>query len=335
MRHETHSIGVLTVDKIIGPGAPGEMGIGQKWYVDAENGSNGNSGKTAGTALATIAAGYATMTGDQNDTLFALPGAYAPIASLAWDKNQTHLIGVGGPNQRYCPTTLTDGAIQVKCTTTSIDNIFDVTGDYCRFEGFQTMNTYSAAANRCDFLITGKNTYFYRMRLRGGNGANQLNHADGGVPIIFAGAAGAGNGFLAEYSAFGSAGNNARTVGAGAVLFEGGAICAFSPTFRHCTFEMRCETGSSSNPKLIHLAQNNAVDRLLLFDKCDFYNFYINLGGLASYVIVDGCGTTHLIGLKNCFMYGFTYWSDVAKYCFSNLPAGNGYGGKAVVITTG
>lgn len=333
MRREQMSINELTVNWCNLHGIR-DLGKGQKWYADGTNGSNGNSGKTPATALKTIAAGYASMTADQNDTLLLLPSAFPVTESLTWAKSQTHIAGIGGPNQRYCPTTPTDGAIQVKCTTTSIDNIFNVTGHYCEFYGFQTMNTFSANANRCDFLISGKNTYFNRMRPRGGNGADQLNHADGGVPVIFEGAAGAGNGFLAELSTFGSAGNNARTVGAGAILFEGGAVCAFSPTFRNCTFEMRCETSGSANPKLIHLAADYAVDRLLLFDNCSFYNFYENLAAMPDYVIVDACDTTHMIGLKDCFMYGFDYWSNVAKYCFTNKADAVGYGGKSITITT-
>ena len=57
MRHEKLSVGELTVDTIIGRGAPEEMGIGDKWYIDGTNGSDGNSGKSANDALKSIDAG--------------------------------------------------------------------------------------------------------------------------------------------------------------------------------------------------------------------------------------------------------------------------------------
>jgi len=317
-------------------------GIGEiKWLVPAASATSQYRtqlrtwGVDEGDMYTDIVPAEDALVANRNDVLLVMPGAYTMTASLTWDKDQTHMIGLGGPNQRYCPTTATSGAIQFKCVTTSIDSMFAVSGNYCQFQGFQTMNTFSSNANRCDFLISGKNTYFNRMRPRGGNGANQLNHADGGVPVIFAGSAGAGNGFLAENSIFGSAGNNARTVGAGSVLFEGGAVCAFSPTFRNCGFEMRCETSGSSNPKLIHLAADYAVDRLLLFDQCTFYNFYENLAAMPDYAIVDACTTTHMIGLKDCFMYGFDYWCNVATFCFTNTADAVGYGGKSITITTG
>ena len=284
----------------------------------------------------TVADAYAACTTGRNDTVYVFPGNYTVTASLTWAKDQTHLVGLGGPNQRHCPTTATEGAVRVYCATSAVDNIFNITGNYVQIHGLQTMNTYSGNDNRCDFLISAKNTYMNNCRPRGGNGANQLNHADGGVPLIIAsGTAGAGNAFTAENCLFGSAGNNARTVGAGAVLFEGGAVAGFAPIFRNCQFEMRCETSGSSDPKLIHLAADYAVDRLLLFDQCTFYNFYENLAAMPDYCIVDDCGSTHMIGLKDCFMYGFDYWCNLATYCFTNTADAVGYGGKSITITTG
>jgi len=271
----------------------------------------------------------------RNDVVLIAPGDYVRTASKTLSKSSTHLVSLGGPNQRHCPTTLTPGAVRVYCATTSIDNIFNITGDYVQIHGIQTMNTYSHNSNRCDWLISGKNIYMRHIRPRGGNGANQLNHADGGVPIIVAsGTAGAGNGFTVEDSFIGSAGNNARSVGVGAVLFEGGAVAGFAPVFRRCTFEMRCETTGSANPKLIHLADNYAVDRYLLFDDCFFYNFWENLAGKPDYCIVDACATTHAIVLKNCSQFGFDAWCDVATYCFTTSPIANTDGGEALAVAT-
>ena len=278
----------------------------------------------------TIAAAEAKMVTSRNDVMLVAPGAYLVTAELEWDKSQTHLLGLGGPNQKHCPTTATEGAIQIKNVTTSIDSIFSVSGNYCQFHNIQTMNTFSHNANRADFIIGGKNTYMKGVRPRGGNGANQLNHADGGVPLIFE--ASSGNGFLAEDCFFGSAGNNARTVGPGAVLFEASAG-SFAPVFRRCTFEMRCETNTST-PKLIHLAGDYSLDRYLLFDDCFFYNFWNNLAGKPPTAIVDACATTHAIVLKNCSQFGFDAWCDVATYCFTTSPIANTDGGEALAVAT-
>jgi hypothetical protein len=275
-------------------------------------------------------AGENALTANRNDVLLVMPGAYAITASIAWDKSQTHLIGLGGPNQKHCPTTATEGAIQFKCTTSGIDSILAITGHYVQLQGFQTMNTFSHNSNRADIVVGARNTYMRGIRPRGGNGADQLNHADGGVPVIFQTADSAG--FLAEDCFFGSAGNNARTVGPGAILFETTAN-AFAPVFRRCTFEMRCETNTTV-PKLIHLAGNNAVDRYLLFDDCFFYNFWLNLSGKPPIAIHDECGTTHVIMLKNCSQIGFDAWCNTATYCFTTSPVGDTNGGEAVAVAT-
>lgn len=292
-----------------------------------------NNGVDYGRIFTSLSAGYAALKANRNDILCVAPGSYTSTASLAWAKDQTHMIGLGGSNQKYCPTTATNGAVKFYCATASVDSILSVTSHYNQFHGIQMQNTYSNNANRCDMEIKGKNTFLKGCHLRGGNGANQLNHADGGVPLIMAsGTAGAGNGFKAVDCTFGTSGNSARTVGAGAVLFEAGAASGFNPIFEHCTFEMRCETSGSANPKLIHLAGNYAVDRMLLFDDCIFYNFYENLAAMPDYCIYDECATTHTILLKNPAMYGFDAWANTTTYVFTTIANGGSDGGKAVAV---
>lgn len=281
----------------------------------------------------TIAEGYAACTASRHDVVCIWPGTYTVTASLAWAKSQTHLVGMGGPNQRYGPTTATTGDVKIYCATASVDSILSITGHHVQLRNFQTQNTYSDNANRCDIQIAGKNTYMNGVHARGGNGANQLNHADGGVPLIVSsGTAGYGNGFLAENCIFGTSGNSARTVGAGAVLFEGGAAAGFNPVFRHCTLEMRCETSGSSDPKLVHLAADYAVDRMLLFDNCVFYSMWENMGGKVDYAIVDDCATTHSIVLRQSTMVGIDFWCNVNTYCFTDIAEATDQGGEVYAV---
>lgn len=342
-RKENFSVGRLTVDYINGYMASTlglGPGMGDIFYLVPTDASTARykswleaGGVEGDHIFSTFASAYDATTACRNDVVAVLPGTYTVTASDTLDKNQTHVIGLGGPNQRHVPTTATNGTVKFYCATTGIDSIFSVTGHYIQLHNFQTQNTYSSNDNRCDIEIKGKNTYMKGIFSRGGNGENQLNHADGGVPLIIAtGTAGAGNGFTAEDCIFGSAGNSARTVGAGAVLFEGGAVAGFAPVFRNCTFEMRCETSGSTDPKLIHLADDYAVDRYLLFDNCFFYNFWENMGGAPDYVIVDACATTHSIVLKNSTQMGFDNWCDVATYCFTDMPAADDEGGKAAAV---
>ena len=314
------------------------IGCGDIYYVVTSKASSNlyyqrlkENGIPGSDIFTTLALAYAATTGDQNDVIAVTPGAYTVTAELEWANDQTHLIGLGGPNQRYCPTTATGGAVKFYCATTGIDSILSISGDYNQFYGFQTQNTYSATTNRADIIIGGKNTYMNSVHARGGNGANQLNHADGGVPLIFESAG--GDGFFAERCQFGTAGNNARTLGAGAVLFES-VSSAYAPLFKECRFEMNSDTDASSNPKLIHLAADYAINALLLFERCSFY-VRSDTGIKMDYAIVDACTTQHQIGLMDCISIGIDYWCNVADYTFTNTADAVGYGGKGIVITTG
>jgi hypothetical protein len=285
-----------------------------------------------GDMFTSLAAGYAALTEDRNDVLLAFPGTYTSTASLAWDKSQTHLIGVGGPNQRYCPTTPTEGAIMLNCSTANVASIIDVTGHHVQIQGIQTQNTANDADNVCDIKVRGKNLFLKHCHLRGGNGAAQLA-ADAGIPLYVDGSSASysANGLLAEDCIFGTSGNDKRTAGPGAVMFKGSASSCFNPVFRRCTFEMRCETSGSANPQLIDVEQA-AVDRMLLFDNCVFYAFWENLAGKMDYAIVDGCTTTHMIVLRQSTMAGIDFWCNVATYCFTDIAEATDQGGEVFAV---
>jgi hypothetical protein len=279
--------------------------------------------------FSTIASAYSNMATNQGDTLIVMPGNHVQTSSLAWDKDQTRIIGWAGPNQAYQPGTLTTGAVRLTCITTSISEILNITGDYVSMYNLGTYNSYSAADNYCDVRISGKNTYLYGCSMRGGNGATQLATVGAGVPMIVdTSVAGAGNGLFAERCIFGSSGNNARTKGPGCISFTGGAAAGFGMHFKDCTLSTRIQTATADSVGLVYLAANYAVDRELLFDGCVFYNFVENLGTGPTYVFRDSCGTTHQIVLKGCAANkGFTSWTDAATSLSSSNPLSHLTGG--------
>ena len=299
------------------------------------------SGVDRNDIVSTLAAAYAKLTDDRGDTVLIYPGLYTVAATLAWDKDNTRIIGVGSPNQRNGRTAGTDpGIVAIRCSTSGVDNILNVTGDFVQIHGIDTMNTYTSNDNRCDLLVSGRNIFVSNCCFRGGNGANQLNHADGGVPVIFAsGTSGAGHAARFVNCHLGNSSNDARTVGPGAVLFETGTTGfeGYFIEFIDCVFEMRCETTGSANPKLIHLAGNYCIDRYLLFKNCLFYNFWINHVGKMDYAIVDADGATHDIVIKNCTAIGIDFWSNVATHTWVDnactTSGQGGLGGIGVVAT--
>ena len=78
------------------------------YFVDAANGSDGNSGLSPDEALATIIQAEDMCVANQHDTVFYIASETSinMSAALTWDKNYTHLIGICAPThvaQRAAP----------------------------------------------------------------------------------------------------------------------------------------------------------------------------------------------------------------------------------------
>ncbi len=273
--------------------------------------------------FSTLASAYAAMTSDQGDTLIVMPGDHIQTAGLTWAKNQTRVIGWGGPNLRVQPTTATTGGLRISTVTTAVSYLLNITGNYCQFANIATFNNGVATTNLGDVGITGKNNYFYRCDFRGGNNSTQNTATTpyAGVPVVFLNGAGYGNGTTFDECQIGSAGNSVRTHGPGAVLFLGGASsAAFDIQFKKCVLETYCQT-LGADVALVKLnAAGYSNDRYMLFDECFFYNFWEGLADKMNYAIVDGCNTTHNIVLKRCTGSGIEFWSNVATYTAADMP---------------
>jgi hypothetical protein len=338
MRYEELSVGELNVNRVLGNGVKPEYEGENFHLVKAKTTADlyyellRRKGVSKDRIFATLALAEAAMTSDQGDTLYVWPGDHLVTESITWDKDNTRIIGAGGPNQAYQPGTLTNGGVRLTCVTTGISEILNITGHYVQIYDLGTYNSFSAVNNYCDIRIAGKNFYGKRLSLRGGNGANQLATVGAGVPLIVDGTvAGAGNGLLIEDSIIGSSGNSARTKGPGCLELIGSAAGTFGMHFKNCTFSTRIQTATADSVGLVYLSANYAADRELLFDGCIFYNFTENLGTGPTYVFRDSCGTTHQIVLKNCVANkGFTSWTDAATYISSSNPVPHLTGGIGV-----
>jgi hypothetical protein len=264
----------------------------------------------------------AALTSEQGDNLLIFPGDHIQTASNTISASGARLIGMGGPNQGYQSATLAAGQVRVSCVTASVSEIMNVTGHSVAMYNLGTFNN-AGTNNYGDVRISGKNFYGSRLSLRGGNTASgQLDTNKAGVPLIVdSSVAGAGNGLLIEDSIIGSSGNGVRSKGPGCLEFIGGAAAGFGMHFNRCTFSARVEIATANNVGLVSLDANYAVDRELLFDNCNFYNFVQNLGTGPTYVFRDACGTTHQIVIHNCsYNKGFTSWTDAATYVSVSTP---------------
>ena len=272
----------------------------------------------------------AALTSEQGDNLLIFPGDHIQTASTTISASGARLIGMGGPNQAYQPGTLPAGQVRISNVTASVAQVLLVTGMSVCMYGLGTYNN-AGTSNLADLKVQGRNFYASRCSFRGGNTASgQLDTNGAGVPVIMdATATGYSNGALFEDCTIGSSGNGIRSKGPGCLKFLGpGANAGFGQHFVRCTFSSRVEIATANNVGLIDVSGNGAVDREVLFESCNFYNFVVNLGTGPTYVARDSCGTTHQLIFHNCsYNKGFTSWTDAATYVSVSTPASNLTGG--------
>lgn len=270
----------------------------------------------------------ALMTTDRGDNLLIHPGTYVSTASLTWDLNDTRLIGVGSPNQTFQPSTMTGGGVKLKCVSTTVAQILNVTGAYFQMYNIGTQNTYDAAGNISDIRIAGKNFYAKDCAFRGGTGATQIGTADCGLGIfVDTSVAGAGNAMVLERCQLGSSGNTIRTVGACCMSFgAGSAAGGFEPRFYNCQFSAYTQTATCY---FINAQYNAGFDRFALFKKCSFLNFCNPATPMTEAICCNN--DTAWILLQDCGGFGFTNWSSTGvKHLYVTNPAGYATGGIGI-----
>lgn len=281
-----------------------------------------------GNILSTFAEGEDKLTASNNDCLLLTPGDHLVTSEVTWDKAATNIIGIGSMNQRHQPSTLTTGGTRITCKTAAVSYCLTVSGQYVQMFDVGTINTAAATTNLGDIHITGRNFSAYRCAFRGGNEATQVQSATSGIPVTISTDA---YGFKFIECEIGSAGNTTRTTGPGFVRFAAGAGGA--GLFDRCAFSMRSETSGANCSGFT--VEQSALDRLLTFRTCTFYNFSENWGALPDYMFnIDQTTTFDIVLHGGCCMAGFDIVSDSARVKTSDpLPHTNGTESLAVATS--
>lgn len=315
MRYEGLSVHELDVDKCSLHGE--DMGIGEKVYVDVTNGSNGNSGKTANSALKTVAAGESMLVTGRNDNLRLLPGMYPVTSEIAWDKDNTHIIGLAGPNVGGNDYYHTSSCI-IYTVTTEVVDVIDVTGAHCQFHDVNFLNNGDNTANISALNLDGLSAYFKRcgfwnQMCAGTDGTTEgcslYIDGDGSYPIF-------------EECQIGQNVWDERTgENSGVLNFTGGAS---DGTFRNCRFLSRSDTAAVA---MVRMSGNYSIGRGWYFDNCLFNNFSTNLSEL-NQCFYETCVTEFQVILHNCIAVGIHEWTQSANNgIVSDMPAWYSGGG--------
>jgi hypothetical protein len=129
------------------------------YFVDPNNSkaSDSNAGTDLNKPLLSLEAAEAKCVANQHDTVFFIAGASAdnPTASITWDKDYTHLIGIGsqipGVGQR-CRV--------VMQAATAVTPVITFAGDGCIIKNMQFNQEKATGAASGVAIVTGHRNYF-------------------------------------------------------------------------------------------------------------------------------------------------------------------------------
>ena len=261
---------------------------GNYFWVDAGNGSDGNTGGPQD-PFATLAQAHSVCVSGNNDVVF-LTGTVHTTATLSWTKNQTHLIGLCAPSNSDRARISSTGA-------TAFSPLVNVTGYGCKFVNIGTFHggfTGATGSQVCwnDGAGSGGRNYYYGCQFYGGGDATT--------------AALAGMRSLTVTSSDENVFDRC-TIGLDTIVRATNANASMEilggsarTRMKDCIFQANVSDVSD-----VHItAGAGAIDRYLLLDNCALINV-VDSGSSAMSAAITNSGSASII-LNNCISVGAT-----------------------------
>jgi len=252
----------------------------------------------------TVTAAEDACVASRNDVVLVYPGAYDEAAEIDWDKAQTHLVGLGGPNAWG---DYSEPAVCIYTDTTAVAQVLDVTGQNCQFHNFVVGNFGNNTGNLAALKLNKYGCYFKNVGFHGCNTAGSDGvtaaaalyiHDNGSYPVF-------------DDCVIGQNCWDIRTAANSGILrFTGSSAGGSGPwngTFNRCKFLSRAETATVA---IVALPQNYSCQGVWTFNDCLFSNFWTNHADNLNQVFYDNDGATHSIVLHNCTAVGVDEWQD-------------------------
>ena len=303
------------------------------WMVSAKNEATDayykwlhDNGVSDNEIYTTLATAYAATTGSRNDVIAVFPGAYDATATLDWTKDNTHLVGLGGPNTR---ADYSEKNVVLYTDTTQVDYTIHLTGDHCVFLNIGINNAGNHANNYSPLYVDGYGNYFENVTLIGNMAANQL--ADDDCASLHIGT----NAHNCKWinCDIGEDCWGARSAAySGQVSFIGSQ--PNGGLFRNCIFRSQSATATVAMITTYKGAAGAShVGRGWVFDNCIFNNW--NITNTDCNEVFNGDTTGWLrIQLHNCSAYGYHEWSDQdTAQIVGTMPEAVDGGGLAKQLT--
>jgi hypothetical protein len=300
-------------------------GIGDVFYVAASGTQYETWCKKQGAdsdhLFTTVAAAYAATTSNRNDIVLKYPGIETVTAELDWANSRTHLVGLGGPQQKGY-----ESGTGLYSSTITVANVIHNTGVNNQFHNITVMNAGANATCLSAFKNAGYGTRLIGCQVIGCAAATQAATALANSLAIAAG----GYYFYAENCNFGS--TDFGTLGAdtaSVLLFEASGMCS-DGKFVNCNFGAQIDATTRT---LIYIG-TDGIDRDWIFDRCEFYAFAANHAYTMAQVVTNQAAvpSTYDMLFKDCHAINCTGWRTDSNGCtWTTQPAGNEKGGIAVV----
>lgn len=240
-------------------GANGLPFTGNYWFVKPSSGLDGNSGNSPQQALKTIARALELATANNNDVIFLISESNTASATtdyqsatLTWNKDLTHLIGVCAPSQFS-----QRARIAQLSTATGVSPLVNITASGCYFANFSVFQGVADATSLVAVQVTGSRNVFNNVTFAGIGNATQV--AAGAASLKLA---------AAQECLFQNC-----TIGQDTISVDQNCTAlscttaATRNTFVNCTFDAYLSNAGFATVTI----GTNGIDRTMNFNGCQFW----------------------------------------------------------------
>ncbi len=293
-----------------------------KFYVvDPVHGSDTNSGDRWTKPLATIGAAEALCVTGHHDTVIVVASgtAITETGQCVWDKNLTHIIGLGADTRYGKRTRVISGA-------DDLSPFIIVSGYGCVWKNLRIVHEQAADTGSLVCVrVSGERNVFENVEFAGP--ATTSSAIDGACALQISGGSenlfkGCAIGLDTVLSATGvMALVFAATGGAARNRFEDCSIIGYA---------------GSTSAGLVELLGNSGIDRTTLFDRCEFVNLGTSTMASAFVIAAGFDPSSKRFLLKDCVGIGFADWEAAAQgavYLSGGTQTAGGYTGLMQIAT--
>jgi len=150
---------------------------GNYWFVKPITGLDGNSGNSPSSALTTVSHALSLATANNNDVIFLLSESNTASATtdyqsatLTWNKDLTHLIGICAPSQFS-----QRARIAQLSSATGVSPLMNITANGCFFSNFSIFQGVADVTSLVNVQVTGSRNVFQNVTFAGIGNATMVS----------------------------------------------------------------------------------------------------------------------------------------------------------------